>query len=431
MMASTVPNKMAGASALQLICDEYVSSSDSESEHEVSKGNSISSKDVDQHSKQPVASDGSSEAVVDVVQDILKDLVSKVSFQQGSGDDDDHGSLKDSLMKIDWSSHAFTHRNEDAIDIDDSDSSSSSSSWSFSDSELEDEDLHEKKLSKAKPLSLGYKNKGEMDVYDLPPIQKLSISAKVEDLVHIGRVSSIVDCLVVVQSFKHTNPLDLDSVLFFKSGEPIGQVFDVIGPVAEPLYCIRFNTKEEISSLNIKVDMPIYYAPSYEAPVTKFVFVEKLRQEQGKGSDASWKHNHEPPDEIKEYSDDEEERRASQKHRAKTRLPPGASNGPASQPSAETHSNQPSRGRYRRQRGGNRTHHHDPRTTQAISHANFYGMPHHSMQPHCSPGNTNVSQMPFHYNPVSHPSSAIPPYHQNQQINGNNLYNIFGSYQPQ
>lgn len=188
--------------------------------------------------------------------------------------------------------------NDDEINIDTS-SSSSSSSWSLSsDSEI---DEHENERPVFKPV----RTKGELGLDELPPIQRLDINARVEELSQVGRVVSILDRLVTVVSFKCLPPLDLDSVLFSKDGTALGPIFDVFGPVKEPRYVMRFNSREEIDEIGIVVDMPVYYAPNL--PFTAYVFTTHLMAI--KGSDASWKHDNEPPDEVKEYSDDEEERR--------------------------------------------------------------------------------------------------------------------------
>ncbi|CAG2107862.1 unnamed protein product [Medioppia subpectinata] len=237
---------------------------------------------------------------------------------------------------------------------------SSSSDWSLSSDEepneatddskrvvkpiIEDKDKRKDKKTKKWP-----KTKGELSLEDLPPIEKLSISVGVEELSQLGSVTSIVDQLVVIQSFRLMPALDLDSVLFLKDGQPLGQVFDVFGPVVEPRYAVRFDTNEEITARHISVGTPVYFATEHQKPVTSFVFAEQLRQM--KGSDASWKDNNEPPDEVVEYSDDETERRDKQKHRAKRshhesngalvvnqygyQVPPNTPNNPYSQSMAD------------------------------------------------------------------------------------------------
>ncbi|CAG2170198.1 unnamed protein product [Oppiella nova] len=176
----------------------------------------------------------------------------------------------------------------------------------------------------------------------------MSISVAAEELSQLGTVASIVDQLVVIQSFRLMPALDLDSVLFLKDGQPLGQVFDVFGPVVEPRYAVRFDTADEITARQISVGTPVYFATQRQQPITSYVFAEQLRQM--KGSDASWKHNNEPPGDVVEYSDDETEQmdrhrqRAKRSHRQSNtgstgvanqygyRVPPNTPNSPYTQP---------------------------------------------------------------------------------------------------
>ena len=186
--------------------------------------------------------------------------------------------------------------------------SSSTSSWSLSsDSDNESMNHDEHSPTKSKHVKAP-KTKGELDLDDLPPIEHLDINVTTEHLIHFGRVVTIVDRLVSVLSFKNMPALDLDSVLFMKCGRPLGTVFDVFGPVSQPIYVVRFNSEQEITAYSISVDMPVYFVPTLGDPLTKFVFVNQLMQE--KGSDASWEHNNEPPDECRDFSDDEQEKMA-------------------------------------------------------------------------------------------------------------------------
>lgn len=67
---------------------------------------------------------------------------------------------------------------------------------------------------------------------------------------------------VVVQSFKNKPALDLESILFLDKGQrTLGRVFDVIGPVREPAYCVRFNSEDHIVDKGIEKDMIVYCAP--------------------------------------------------------------------------------------------------------------------------------------------------------------------------
>ena len=198
-----------------------------------------------------------------------------------------------------------TTKNDCEIDLTDD----SSSSWSLkSDTESSIDDEVIPRLPRPAQPYKGPKTKGELDLEDLPLLEDLRIKCSTDELTHIGRVASIIDRVIIVQSFKSQYPLDLDTVLFNKDGHALGSIFDVFGPVCEPRYVVRFNDHEDIIKKNISVDSPVYYAASLHEPYTSYIFTSHLLAM--KGSDASWKHNHEPPEEVKEYSDDEEEGKA-------------------------------------------------------------------------------------------------------------------------
>lgn len=153
--------------------------------------------------------------------------------------------------------------------------------------------------------------KGELTIDDLPPIERLEISVSSEDVLQVGVISSVVDCLVVVQGLPGLPPLDLDTLLFVESGAvALGRVYDVLGPVTEPLYAVRFNTAEEARAVTLGAE--VYCAPSCPQHTT-YVFLSDLMR--AKGSDASWKHNNEPPPACLDYSDDEQERKAKRNNR--------------------------------------------------------------------------------------------------------------------
>lgn len=130
----------------------------------------------------------------------------------------------------------------------------------------------------------------------------------VKNLIKIGKVFSIVDVQIVVESIKSMPPLDLDTYLFDSEAKPIGQIFDVFGPITEPLYSIKFTDEQQIKDKNIHKDMPVYFLPQADnQTITKFAFVNEIRKKY-KPSDASWENDQEPPDSEMDFSDDEEER---------------------------------------------------------------------------------------------------------------------------
>lgn len=78
-----------------------------------------------------------------------------------------------------------------------------------------------------------------------------------------------------MESYKGTAPLDIDSVLFLDKGKrPLGKVFDVLGPVAEPVYTIRFTNSDQIKTNNVEKGMKVYCAPKTEH--SSYVFLPDL-----------------------------------------------------------------------------------------------------------------------------------------------------------
>lgn len=70
---------------------------------------------------------------------------------------------------------------------------------------------------------------------------------------------------------------DIDTLLFLDRGKKaLGQIFDVIGPVASPLYVVRFNNPDMIQANNIQKGAPVYCAPNTEH--TQYVFVKQLME---------------------------------------------------------------------------------------------------------------------------------------------------------
>lgn len=158
--------------------------------------------------------------------------------------------------------------------------------------------------------------KSDMSFADLPPIADLKITVPESECVEIGSVSGIVDTLVMVESVANFAAVDIDTVLFLDKGNlALGPVFDVMGVVSSPIYCIRFNSTDDIESKKVKIGMKVYVAPKTE--YTQFVVLNDLIKD--RGCDASWENDHEAPDGCYEYSDDEDERTARQQQRHKKR----------------------------------------------------------------------------------------------------------------
>uniref|UniRef100_A0A8C2EYK9 H/ACA ribonucleoprotein complex non-core subunit NAF1 n=1 Tax=Cyprinus carpio TaxID=7962 RepID=A0A8C2EYK9_CYPCA len=204
----------------------------------------------------------------------------------------------------------------------DSDSSSSTSSSSSSSTSSSSEPLNLVKNNaeddddegvamgnEKRPAPL--KTQDELLIDDLPVVENLFISLPEDtEMEPIGTISSIVEQLVIVESYKNTPPLHEDSVLFTKNRNSVGKIFEVFGPVCQPYYVFRFNSHDDIDQKELKIQDVVYFAPKIK-DFTDYIFTERLQRT--KGSDASWKNDQEPPPEALDFSDDEEERLAKQK----------------------------------------------------------------------------------------------------------------------
>ncbi|GIY70814.1 hypothetical protein CEXT_789171, partial [Caerostris extrusa] len=151
--------------------------------------------------------------------------------------------------------------------------------------------------------------------YDLPPVKDLHIVPE-KELCKIGVILSIVENLVVVDTYNDAPALNAETVLFLSADKPLGKIFEVWGRVTHPVYSVRFNSAEHIKEKDIIIGEDVFYSPE-ETELTNYVMVSELLKE--KGSDASWKDNQEPPEECREYSDDEKERNANKKRKSKKR----------------------------------------------------------------------------------------------------------------
>lgn len=160
------------------------------------------------------------------------------------------------------------------------------------------------------------KAKGELGIEDLPPIEDLAITVSENECIKCGTISGVVETLVLVESIANFAAMDIDTVLFLDKGNrTLGQVFDVMGNVSNPIYCVRFNSKAAIEAKGLNPGIDVYVAPN--TAHTNFIVLTELMKQ--KGCDASWKDDVEPPSGFIEFSDDEEEQRAKYTERHKKR----------------------------------------------------------------------------------------------------------------
>ena len=280
--------------------------------------------------------------------------------------------------------------------------------------ESESEDEDDEKVGRKKkrdPLKV----KGELLISDLPPIEDLKITVPENECLEIGIITSIVDQLVLVEAYLNSAPLDIDSVLFLESGKKtLGAVFDVLGQVAQPLYCVRFNSNEDIIAKGIQLSQKVFCAPRTE--YTQFVILPTLMKQ--KGSDASWRDDVEPPQEHCDHSDDENERQLKRNRKINRNRGNGEDAGQNNlyQNAQNNQSNQHNQGNYnRRGRGGFAR-------PQWNRHQDYSWHNNNMFQPPSAPA-MGHQHNGFQGNPrPSFPFAGPPPYWNhtnNQQNNGN------------
>lgn len=204
--------------------------------------------------------------------------------------------------------------------------------------ESDDDDDEEGGFGKKKKRE-AIRVKGEFLLEDLPPIEDLLISVPEHESIELGVISGIVDQLVLVEAIPNSMPLDIDTVLFLDNGKKaLGVVFDVLGQIHQPLYCVRFNSNEDIKAKGIEIKMKVYCAPRSEH--TSFVILSNVMNM--KGSDASWKNDTEPPPNLVDYSDDEQERQIKKNKKVNRARPDN--NDPSQQSSGRIRNNPRHRG---------------------------------------------------------------------------------------
>ncbi|KAF0037976.1 hypothetical protein F2P81_010850 [Scophthalmus maximus] len=161
----------------------------------------------------------------------------------------------------------------DEDDSEDSDSDSSSSSSSSSPSALVIEDDDDEGFSQPVPI----KTRDEVLPEELPAVEEVSVSLPEDvELQPVGTVSSIIQQLVVIQSLRDTPALIDDSIIFTSDRQAVGKVFEVFGPVSSPLYILRLNSVEQISSKGLKEGLTVYYAPAIKE-YTGYILTQQLK----------------------------------------------------------------------------------------------------------------------------------------------------------
>uniref|UniRef100_A0A1S4H8S8 H/ACA ribonucleoprotein complex non-core subunit NAF1 n=2 Tax=Anopheles gambiae TaxID=7165 RepID=A0A1S4H8S8_ANOGA len=298
-----------------------------------------------------------------------------------------------------------------------------------SDAETMDTNAASSEDEEDEPIKGPIRTAGEILPHELPPIEELTITVPETECKPIGHIESIVAQIVLVQSVAGAELLNLDTVLFLDRGQrALGKIFDVIGQVNQPIYCVLFNSNQEILTKNITTGMEVFCAPRTE--YTSFIILSELMRT--KGSDASWMNDNEIPSYMAEHSDDEAERAAKRnrkKNAANRQQAGGAQNDDdagsemGDEQQQQQHNRNPrqpspstSRPQYQRGNGGRQF---NPRYPSGTSwHHNYnprYGQP-QQFRPRFPPRNQQFQQQQQHYQHHQHQQYQQQYRQQHQQI---------------
>ncbi|XP_043554740.1 H/ACA ribonucleoprotein complex non-core subunit NAF1 isoform X2 [Chiloscyllium plagiosum] len=231
-----------------------------------------------------VTGDQEMEVSVSAQLETLSFETAQLKYQETEHTQDQHSGQENNFPQVDITlqdsaaNAEISDDDESSSSDSDSDSTSSSSSSSslsvfvLSDGEDDDQELGGKR--KPQPV----KTKDELLLEDLPKVEEVNIVLPEEVKKEpIGIVSSIIDQLVIVKSLKDMPPVNEETVLFRKDNASVGKVFEVFGPVSQPFYVLRFNSTEDVTVKEIKLQEMLYFAPAVK-DFTQYIFAEQLKQ---------------------------------------------------------------------------------------------------------------------------------------------------------
>lgn len=146
----------------------------------------------------------------------------------------------------------------------------------------------------------------------LPDDFKIDLSEPIEE---IGTVTGIVDRSIIIKGnlsgeFRF---LKEGSVLCFEDRTPLGYLFEIFGPLAHPLYRVKYNTDDDLEKLSDPKDKKVFYV----VPKSNFEYTDSIKVI--KGSDASNWNDEEVPEGEQEFSDDEKEMESKKSKNKKKR----------------------------------------------------------------------------------------------------------------
>ncbi|OAF66349.1 hypothetical protein A3Q56_05904 [Intoshia linei] len=94
----------------------------------------------------------------------------------------------------------------------------------------------------------------------VPDLEKLKITVEPDTiLVKLGIIESIFEKCVVIDSFDTLGALDVFSIVFNASRDPIGRIVETFGPVKKPRYIVELNSSSSVNKSDI-----CFYSPNHK-----------------------------------------------------------------------------------------------------------------------------------------------------------------------
>ncbi|RZC46435.1 hypothetical protein C5167_039386 [Papaver somniferum] len=170
-----------------------------------------------------------------------------------------------------------------------------------SDNNVDEEELIGESDGDEKGFSVKGPIKSKNEVQDLPPVPKVDLTLEPHhQTLPVGVVLTMMDAKVIVEGVEKHNPLNEGSILWITECRSVlGLVDEIFGPVKNPYYVVRYNSKEEVPA-GISEGTLISFVVEFADHVLNDKNIYK------KGYDASGENDEELTDEA-EFSDDEKE----------------------------------------------------------------------------------------------------------------------------
>ncbi|KAM3183994.1 hypothetical protein ACTXT7_009238 [Hymenolepis weldensis] len=155
-------------------------------------------------------------------------------------------------------------------------------------------------------------------------------------LIQLGKVTAFFDGIVIIKSLPRVPGLDRDSALYFADRRPMGFVYDIFGPIHQPMYVVVYENRRKIKEGAVKVATPNQDLPVCSVKIDTGVKVgdeiycaddDKLSIKVLTEQILQIKAYDEGDSDEEFFSDDEEERKAKSKNRPQGRATKSLSKG--------------------------------------------------------------------------------------------------------